>query len=73
MWIKLTNNFKNSYCIVKKKKAIRFNYIYFINKNINKYTGINIELQRKIRKYVLTDLGFNLLPIIYIEIMKKYL
>src|SRR5436190_2881314 len=71
MLIKLTNNLKNSCCIVFKNLL---QYVYYGNYNTNKFTGIQIKLPEnkkerlKLIKYVLSGFSFNLLPINYIYI-----
>jgi len=73
MWKKLTNTLENSCCIVDNTSN-KLYYIYWVNKNTNKLTGINIELseevskREKVIKYVLSAFSFPMLPINYIEI-----
>lgn len=75
MWEKLTQESKNSFCIVNKKAKL-LKYVYWRNFNSKKLTGINIKLKQEVDKnkrvieYVLSTSSFNILPINYIELIE---
>ena len=72
MWNKLTDNLKNSCCLVYNNLL---QYVYWGNSNTRKLTGVQVKLptntkhRNKIISYVISAFSFNLLPVNYVEIV----